>query len=65
MAVEKVTFCFNIPDLVTGLFIININPRSRINVHTLDSRSLEPSREIEKGSSYRKFELSRVKLETK
>ena len=32
------------------------------NVHTVDSRKLEPSREIEKSSSYREFELSRVKL---
>ena len=32
------------------------------NVHTVDSRKFEPSREIEKSSSYREFELSRVKL---
>ena len=29
---------------------------------TVDSRQLEPSAEIEKGSSYQKFELSRVKF---
>ena len=29
---------------------------------TFDSRSFEPSREIEKSSSYWEFELSRVKL---
>ena len=32
------------------------------NKCTVDSRSFEPSREIEKSSSYREFELSRVKL---
>ena len=34
----------------------------RIQGTTVDSRQLESSREIEKGSSYREFELSRVKL---
>ena len=32
------------------------------NGTTVDSRYLEPSKEIEKRSSYREFELSRVKL---
>ena len=38
--------------------LVNMSPSVKGTVGTVDSLYLEPSREIEKSSSYREFELS-------
>ena len=38
--------------------LVNMSPSVKGTVGTVDSPYLEPSREIEKSSSYREFELS-------